>query len=77
MEWTPEHIYLLRKHLGETQAEFAARLGLRRRVTITEWETGKVTTTPPMHKLLDIIASDAGFTERVAARLRKKLARGE
>lgn len=75
MEWTPENIYLLRKHLGETQEQFAERLGLRRRVTVTEWESGRVRPANPIHKLLDIIARDAAFTERVAVRLRQQLDR--
>lgn len=70
MEWTPVNIRLLRLHLGETQEQFAARIGLERRQTVHDWETGKRNPSGPVRKLLDIIAEDNGFTERVAARLR-------
>ncbi len=75
MDWTPENIYLLRKHLGDNQLTFAERLGLRRRYTVTEWEAGRGNPGGAVRKLLDIIANDAGFTERVAAHLKEKLAR--
>jgi DNA-binding transcriptional regulator YiaG len=77
MDWTSENIYLLRRHLGDTQEAFAARVGSKRRYTVTEWEAGRRNPGGAVKKLLDIIANDAGFTERVAARLKKELERDE
>lgn len=77
MDWTAENIRLLRIHIGETQQVFASRLGLKRHQTVSEWEVGKAAPGGVTRKLLDIIANDAGFTERVAARLREKLRREE
>ena len=73
MEWTPENIRLLRTHLGETQEAFARRVGLDRRQTVHNWENGIRKPSGPARKLLDIIADDAGFTERVAARLKRQI----
>ena len=75
MEWTPENIRLLRTHLKETQEQFATRVGLTRRQTVHDWETGKKNPSGPVRKLLDFIANDSGFTERVAARLKKQIER--
>ncbi len=77
MEWTSENVYLLRKHLGETQQEFADRLGLKRRQTVTDWEQGRFLPGSITGRFLDLIAADAGFTERAAAKLREKLKREE
>jgi DNA-binding transcriptional regulator YiaG len=38
--WQAERIAALRRALGLTQAEFAARLGVRQQ-TVSEWETGR------------------------------------
>ena len=75
MEWTPENIRLLRIHIRETQKQFADRLGLKRQGTISEWEAGKERPSGIAQRLLDITANDAGFTERVAARLRVQIAK--
>ncbi|HVZ38745.1 MAG TPA: helix-turn-helix domain-containing protein [Candidatus Kapabacteria bacterium] len=77
MEWTPETIRLLRKHTGDTQEQFAHRLGLKRRFTIIDWETGRRHPSGMARRLLDVLANDHGFTERVAARLRDRLKREE
>ncbi len=77
MEWTAENIRLLRKHLGVTQEEFAHRLGLKRRFTIIDWEVGRRNPSGMAKRLLDVIANDAGFTDRVAAKLRERLKRDE
>lgn len=77
MEWTPENIHLLRRHIGDSQSQFADRMGLKRRQTVSEWEVGKLNPSGTTSRLLDIIANDHGFTERVAARLREKLKREE
>lgn len=77
MEWTPENIRLLRKHVGDSQDRFAQRLGLKRRFTIIDWEVGRRNPSGMAQRLLDVIANDTGFTDRVAARLQEKLKRGE
>jgi DNA-binding transcriptional regulator YiaG len=77
MEWTPENIQLLRKHLGDTQGEFAERMGLERRISVLDWEVGRRKPSGTARKLLDMIAKDAGFTERVAGRLRREMERRE
>ncbi|HVZ37719.1 MAG TPA: hypothetical protein VHI13_00430 [Candidatus Kapabacteria bacterium] len=77
MDWTPENIKLLRLHLGDTQPAFARRVGVRRYQTVHEWEAGKIRPSGTTQTLLNMIANDAGFTERVAARLREKLRREE
>lgn len=75
MDWTCENIYLLRRHIGDTQEQFAERVGLKRRQTVSDWEVGKIIPGSITRRLLDVIANDFGFTERVAARLREKLKR--
>jgi|GEM_PF-3225636 len=77
MEWTPDMIHLLRLHLGDTQEAFRERLGLKRRQTVSEWELGKEHPGGIARRLLDIIANDAGFTERVAARLKVRIERDQ
>lgn len=77
MDWIPENIRVLRLHLCDTQEAFAKRLGLRRYQTVSEWELGKLNPSGVTRTLLDVIANDHGFTERVAARLREKLKREE
>ncbi len=77
MDWTSENLKLLRYHLQQTQLEFATRLGLRRLQTISDWERGVSSPNGVTRRLLDIIANDAGFTDRVAAKLREKLKREE
>lgn len=72
MEWTAETIRLLRQHLGETQTTFGERLGVSRVQTISEWELGKNAPGKRTQRLLDVIANDAGFTQRIAERMRKK-----
>ena len=77
MEWIPGNIYLLRRHIGDTQEQFAERVGLKRRQTVSDWEVGKIIPGSITRRLLDIIANDHGFTERVAARLQERLKREE
>lgn len=77
MDWTPDNIYLLRRHLGDNQEEFADRVGLKRRPTVSDWEHGKKRPGSITYRVLDLIAKEAGFTERVAARLREKLKKDE
>jgi DNA-binding transcriptional regulator YiaG len=67
MEWTPENIRRLRRHLSETQEQFAERMGVERRQTIHEWETGKRSPSGTARRLMDLVAEGSGF-ERLTYR---------
>ena len=58
--WDSEYIQALRRHLGLTQRELAARLGTRQQ-TISEWETGMYKPRGASATLLSIIAERAKF----------------
>ena len=58
--WTGQQIRALRKHVGETQADFAARFGLKGPM-ISLWENGHETPKPAHEKTLDNIAESVGF----------------
>jgi DNA-binding transcriptional regulator YiaG len=53
-------IKVLRHHMGLTQAELAALLGMRQQ-TISEWETGAYLPKRATSKYLTLIAEQAGF----------------
>ena len=55
MEWTPERIRQLRKAFGETQKEFADRLGFGSAVRVVEIENDRRPVSPRIHRLLDLI----------------------
>jgi DNA-binding XRE family transcriptional regulator len=59
-EWDKEHIQALRRHLGLTQREMAARMGTRQQ-TISEWETGMYQPRGASATLLFLIAENADF----------------
>ena len=59
-QWDSEYIQALRRHLGLTQRELAARLGTRQQ-TISEWETGMYKPRGASATLLSIIAERAKF----------------
>jgi len=58
--WDSQRIHALRRHLGLTQRELAARLGTRQQ-TISEWETGMYQPRGASATLLSIIAERAKF----------------
>lgn len=58
--WSPERIRALRDHLGLTQVEMAAELGMRQQ-TISEWETGAYQPRGGSIRLLEILAEQSGF----------------
>ena len=60
--WTGQQIRALRKHVGETQADFAARFGLKGPM-ISLWENGHETPKPAHEKTLDNIAREVGFSK--------------
>lgn len=59
--WNSDLIKILRHHMGFSQAELAAELGVRQQ-TISEWETGMYQPKRAMSKLLSFVAERAGFT---------------
>ncbi|MFQ5826698.1 MAG: helix-turn-helix domain-containing protein [Dehalococcoidia bacterium] len=60
VEWDPERVRSLRRHLGLTQEELAQDLGTRQQ-TISEWETGMYRPRGTSATLLSIIAERADF----------------
>ena len=58
--WDGKSIKALRRHLGLTQAEMAARLGTRQQ-TISEWEKGMYQPRGASVTLLSIVADGSGF----------------
>jgi len=59
-QWDNKRIQALRRHLGLTQGELAAKLGTRQQ-TISEWETGMYKPRGASSTLLSIIAEQARF----------------
>jgi DNA-binding transcriptional regulator YiaG len=59
-EWDAERVRELRRHLGESQAAFAERIGTRQQ-TVSEWETGSSTPRRMSRRLLHLIAEEHGF----------------
>ncbi len=55
----------LRGYLGDTQAEFAARLGTRQQ-TVSEWETGSSRPRRMARRLLHLLAEERGFYSAAA-----------
>lgn len=56
----------VRKTLGLSQADFAARFGLNLR-TVQDWEQGRVTPDQPARVLLKVIAKSPRMVARVLA----------
>ena len=59
-QWDKARLQALRRHLGLTQQEMAARLGTRQQ-TISEWETGIYQPRGTSVTLLSLIAEKADF----------------
>ncbi len=59
-EWDAERVRELRRHLGESQAAFAERIGTRQQ-TVSEWETGSSTPRRMSRRLLHLVAEEHGF----------------
>lgn len=64
--WQPAQIRALRQHVGETQAEFAARIGTRQQ-TVSEWETGASRPRSMARRLLQLVADERAFYRAGAA----------
>ena len=56
---TAQQVLQLRERLGETQAAFAERVGVRQ-ATIADWERGVKQPSPMAIKLLSMIAEQTG-----------------
>lgn len=60
VRWNAELIKGLRRHLGLSQAELAARLGVRQQ-TISDWEVNAYDPRRAMSKYLSLVAEQVGF----------------
>lgn len=58
--WDASRVRRLRGHLGDTQREFAERLGTRQQ-TVSEWETGASSPRAMARRLLGMVAEERGF----------------
>lgn len=59
-DWQAADVHRLREYLGETQTEFAYRLGTRQQ-TVSEWETGASKPRRMARRLLHLVAEERGF----------------
>ena len=59
-DWAASDVRRLRGHLGDTQAQFADRLGTRQQ-TVSEWETGSSRPRRMARRLLHLVAEERGF----------------
>jgi DNA-binding transcriptional regulator YiaG len=58
--WDADRVRRLRGYVGETQREFAERLGTRQQ-TVSEWETGASRPRAMARRLLQMVAEERGF----------------
>lgn len=63
MAWEARSLRALRQHLGLTQQQLAAELGVRQQ-TISEWETGLYQPRGASATLLHLVAERSGFEYR-------------
>ena len=59
-QWDNRRIRALRRHLGLTQRELAAQLGIRQQ-TVSEWELGLYEPRGASSTLLSVVAERANF----------------
>lgn len=59
-EWRAEDVQALRRHLGETQRQFADRIGTNQQ-TVSEWERRARRPRRMARRLLQLVADQAGF----------------
>ena len=59
-EWRAEDVQALRRHLGETQREFADRIGTNQQ-TVSEWERRARRPRRMARRLLQLVAEQAAF----------------
>jgi DNA-binding transcriptional regulator YiaG len=60
VQWDGDLVRALRRHMGMTQAELAAELGVRQQ-TVSEWEKGIYAPTRASSKYLMLVAEKANF----------------
>lgn len=65
-EWNAHSIQALRRHMGLSQQEMAAELGIRQQ-TVSEWETDRYRPRGGMITLLTLVAERASFLPPDAA----------
>jgi DNA-binding transcriptional regulator YiaG len=58
--WNAARVRRLRGYVGDTQREFAERLGTRQQ-TVSEWETGASSPRAMARRLLHMVAEERGF----------------
>ena len=66
---TGTEVRRLRRRLGLTQAQLAARLGVHK-LTVSRWERGQVRVTEPMSRLLRLLAATEPTTKKKKERHR-------
>lgn len=59
-EWGAEDVRALRRHLGETQRQFADRIGTNQQ-TVSEWERRARQPRRMARRLLQLVAEQAGY----------------
>ena len=59
-EWQAEEVRALRGHLGETQRQFADRIGTNQQ-TVSEWERRARRPRRMARRLLQLVAEQAGY----------------
>ena len=60
---TGTEVQRLRRRLGVTQAQLAARVGVHK-LTVSRWERGQVRVTEPMSRLLKLLAATVPRTTK-------------
>ena len=59
-EWRADDVRALRRHLGETQRQFADRIGTNQQ-TVSEWERRARRPRRMARRLLQLVAEQAGY----------------
>ncbi len=66
MNWTPERIKALRKHLGMNQAQMGENLGYSERgaqVRVSDLERGEARVSGAVSRVLDLLAQQHNFKD--------------
>ena len=59
--WTGRQMHDLRKHLRDSQGEFAKRIGLTRQASVSDMERGEMVISERTMVILDLLAQQSGF----------------
>ena len=73
--WDAGRVRALRRHLGLTQAELSAELGVRQQ-TVSDWETGAYQPRGASARLLTLVAERAAFPYEASAGAERPDVRG-